>query len=263
MSENATPVTPKMEQLFPAEIVLLPSKGLLYPPENPLSKGSVEVKYMTAKEEDILSTESFIQQNVVVDKLLESMIVSKVNYSDLLIGDKNAIMIAARIYGYGPEYKTKIVKPNGEEIPIDINLNDITHKEFDESLITKGVNKFAFTLPKTGIPVEFKLLTVGEQAIVTQDIKGIKKLGSSRYSTNLTSRLKAMLVSVNGDADKGKINKFVDTMLATDSRALREYMTKIQPDIDLSLEMEDPETGDPFLGNIQIGINFFYPDYKG
>lgn len=263
MTEPEIPTPAPVANMFPAEIVKLPSKGLLYPLDNPLSKGEVEIKYMTAKEEDILSTESFIQQDIVVDKLLESMLVTKINYSDLLIGDKNAIMLAARIFGYGPVYETKVSKPNGSTLPITINLTEITHKEFDESLITKGVNKFSFKLPNSGTVIEFKLLTVGEQSIIKQDLKGIKKIGLTRYSPNLTTRLKAMLVSVDGKTDRAVVNKFVDSMLASDSRALREYMNKIQPDIDLNVEMEDPETGEPFSGSIEIGINFFYPDYKG
>ena len=80
------------ELKLPTEKVSLPSKGLLYPKESPLSSGEIEMKYMTAKEEDILTNSNFIKNGTVIDKLLQSMIVTPINYDELLVGDKNAIL---------------------------------------------------------------------------------------------------------------------------------------------------------------------------
>ena len=102
---------------FPTEEVELPSKGLVYPKDNPLSSGKIEMKYMTAKEEDILTNQNYIKQGIVIDKLLKSLIVSKVNYDDLIVGDKNAVLIAARILGYGKDYDFQY---KGEEVTIDL-----------------------------------------------------------------------------------------------------------------------------------------------
>ena len=121
---------------FPTEIIELPSKGLLYPKDNPLSSGKVEMKYMTAKEEDILTTQSYIKQGVVLDKLFKALIVSNgdgmpVKYDDILVGDKNAVMIAARVLGYGKDYEIEVESPSGVKQKETIDLTDIKDKEFD------------------------------------------------------------------------------------------------------------------------------------
>jgi hypothetical protein len=258
-------VTVETKYDFPTEIVQLPSRGLLYPQDNPLHSGVVEMKYMTAKEEDILSTQSYITQGVVLDKLFESMIVTPgVKYDDLLIGDKNAILFAARVYGYGPAYETVVTTDTGTSIPVAINLSELPHKQFDDSLITPGVNRFRYTLPTSKVEIEFKLLTVGDQKKIDADLRGMKKSPAFKQtaSANLTTRLRFMIMSVNGNSDTSNINKFINNMLAIDSRAFREYVATIQPDVDLGVEVEDPETGEPFRGNFTIGLDLFYPDYK-
>jgi len=117
---------------LPTETIELPSKGLVYPEGHPLSEGTIEIKYMTAKEEDILTNQNYIQNGTVLDKLLKSLIVTKFNYDDLLIGDKNAIMIAARILGYGADYKFQY---NGVEETVD--LSTLENRPLDESLYPK------------------------------------------------------------------------------------------------------------------------------
>ena len=242
------------QQQFPTEMVTLPSKGLLYPEGNPLKKGEIEMKYMTAREEDILTNQNFIQNGTVIDKLLKSLIVTPVNFNDLLTGDKNAILIAARILGYGADYEFEY---KGEKI--NINLTDIKDKPLDESLITEGKNEFSFTLPASNVAITFKLLTHGDETNIENEIKGLKKI-NKQSSADLSTRVKHLITSVNGNYEKSAVREFVDTqLLARDSRALRQYINKIQPDIDLSYEYEDNR------GNIEkipvpIGINFFWPD---
>ncbi len=139
---------------FPTEIVELPSKGLLYPEGHPLSSGTVEMKYMTAKEEDILTNMSYIKQGVVIDKLLQSLLVTSFPYDDLLIGDKNAIMVAARVLGYGKDYPFTY---NGEEVVVD--LSELPINELDENLVNDRVNEFEFELPYSKNKVTFQLVT--------------------------------------------------------------------------------------------------------
>ena len=103
---------------IPTETIDLPSKGLIYPSDNPLSSGKIEMKYMTAKEEDILTNQNYIQKGIVLDKLLQALIVSKINYSDLIVGDKNAIMVAARVLGYGKDYEFEY---NGQNYTVDLS----------------------------------------------------------------------------------------------------------------------------------------------
>ena len=98
------------EYKFPTEMVELPSKGYFYSEGHPLSSGRVEIKYMTAREEDILTSQNLIKQGTVIDKLLEALVVDKsIKMDDMLIGDKNAIMVAARILGYGKNYDIEYV----------------------------------------------------------------------------------------------------------------------------------------------------------
>ena len=238
------------ELKIPTEQVTLPSKGLLYPEDNPLSKGVVEIKYMTAKEEDILTNQGYIQKGNVLDKLLESLVVSEINLDDLIVGDKNAILIAARVLGYGGDYKFTLA---GKEQSID--LSELDNKHFDESAITKGKNQFEFTLPHSQNKITFKILTGHDEKKMDAELKGLKKL-SPNASPELTTRLKYIITSVNGDDSVKTIRDFVDNyLLARDSRALREHIKSVQPDVDLTYVSDSGEEA-----TIPINLNFFWPE---
>ena len=236
---------------MPTEVVDLPSKGLLYPESNPLSSGKIEMKYMTAKEEDILTNQSYIENGTVLDKLLKSLIVSKVNYDDLVVGDKNAVLVAARVLGYGADYSFTY---NGKSYSVD--LAKIENKVFDQSLITPGVNEFKYTLPSTGTNITFKILTHRDEEAIKKELEGYRKI-SKDTSPELSTRLKYMITSVEGSREAKTIREFVDTaLLARDSRALRTYISQVQPDTDLNFYPEDSNA--PVA--IPIGISFFWPD---
>lgn len=239
-----------MNTSFPTEVIELPSKGLLYPEESPLSSGKIEMKYMTAKEEDILTNQSYIQNGTVLDKLLKALIVTKINYDDLVIGDKNALMIASRILGYGADYTFKYAN---KEYTID--LSQVENKPFDESLITPYKNEFQFTLPASNTAIAFKILTHSDELKINQELEGLKKLGRE-LSPELSTRLKYIIISVNGSSDTKTIRDFVDTnLLARDSRALREYISKVQPDVDLKFTTDSGQEA-----AIPITLSFFWPD---
>ena len=237
---------------IPTETIELPSKGLIYPAENPLSSGKIEMKYMTAKEEDILTNQTYIKSGVVLDKLLQSLIVSKINYNDLIVGDKNAIMVAARILGYGKDYSFEY---NGEQHVVD--LTKLDNKQFDESNLTsKGVNEFNYTLPASNINITYKLLTHGDEQKIQTELDGLKKINKNN-SPELSTRLKYIITSVNGDRDNKTIRQFVDTaLLARDSRDLRNHISNNQPDVDLTFF---PDSTSNKI-NIPIGLRFFWPD---
>ena len=246
---------------FPTEVVELPSKGLLYPEDNPLSSGKVEIKYMTAREEDILTNQNLIKNGTVIDKLLKSLIVTKFNYDDLLIGDKNAILIASRILGYGQEYSFNFTNPNSlEEEEVTVDLTEAEDKVLDESLVIDGKNEFSFTLPHSKIEITFRLLSHGDEKKIDQELKGLKKINKSA-SPELTTRLKHMITSVNGDHDVKTVRNFIDTsLLARDSRAFREYVQQIMPDIDLTFDVQFDNGAVAENVTIPIGVQFFWPD---
>ena len=241
---------------FPSEIIELPSKGLVYPSTNPLSSGKIEMKYMTAAHEDILTNQSYIQNGTVLDKLIESLIVSKINYGDIIVGDKNALLIAARVLGYGKDYEFTY---KGENVTVD--LSTLEPKPIDESLFTPGKNEFEYELPASGTKITFKLLTHSDENKINQELQGLKKINKNA-SPESSTRFKYMITSVNGDSTTKTIREFVDNyFLAKDTRSLREYIKSIQPDIDMKFDFEGPNGLEEGL-TIPMGISFFWPDAR-
>lgn len=239
---------------LPTETVELPSKGHFYPADSPLASGTIEMKYMTAKEEDILTNQNYIQKGVVIDKLLQSLIVTEgVDYGSILSGDKNAIMIAARILSYGKDYDVEI---GGKQVTID--LSELQNKELDLSDCPKGANEFSFNLPSTGNVVTFKLLTHKDEQAIEREIAGLKKINRDSSAAS-TTRLKHLITSVNGSSEQKDIREFVDGyLLAKDARALREEYTRVNPDVDLTVYPDGMEEG----VDLPITINFFWPDAR-
>ena len=242
------------EVKFPTEVVDLPSQGLLYPKDSPLSSGTIEVKYMTAKEEDILTSANLIKRGIVVEKLLESLIVDKSIKSDeLLIGDKNAVLIAARILAYGKEYEVEV---EGQKVIVD--LTKLKDKKLDEKIASDGVNEFEFELPATKRKLTFKLLTSGDEKSIDDEVKGYEKVGDG-IGYELTTRLKHMIVSIDGDSKKASINNFVDNeFLSRDSLEFRKYVNKIMPDVDMSSEYVDV-TGERREFVVPMTLTFLWP----
>ena len=237
------------ENKFPTEIVDLPSQGLIYPADHPLHNGKVEMKYMTAKEEDILTNQNYIQKGIVLDKLLEALIMNKFSLKDMITGDKNALIVASRILGYGKDYTFTY---DGKEYTVDLTTLD--NKPFDTSLITSR-GTFKFTLPVSKTEVEFKLLTAKDEELIDQEIQGLKKL-NKELSSEITTRLKYQLTTVDGSQDKNVIKEFVEfNLLAADSRALRLYIKEVAPDVNLSFTTESGEEV-----AIPINLTFFWPD---
>jgi len=255
---------------FPTEIIELPSKGLIYANDNPLSSGKVEMKYMTAKEEDILTTQSYIKDGSVLDRLFQSLIVSNgegmpIKYVDLVTGDKNAIMIAARILGYGKDYEVEVEDPySGNKQKETIDLTQFENKEYDGSQqLEPHKNEFEFTLPRSQRKITFMAMTESKERKVkhtTEELaKANRKLKDST-SRELTTRMKTMILSVDGDSEQKAINHFVDNELfAVDSKALRAYINEVVPDIDLTWEFVSEETGEGREMLLPMDVTFFWP----
>jgi len=251
---------PKLK--FPTEQIELPSKGLIYPSDSPLSSGTIEMKYMTAKEEDILTNVNYINQNIVIDKLLQSLIISDVKYNELLVGDANSLLVAARILGYGKDYEFEYTDPDtGNKKDIVVDLTTLNPKPLDESIFVKGKNEFEFVLPSSKIPVTFKLLTQGDQKAIEKEMAGLKRI-NPKASSEVTTRLKYMIVALNGDRSPATIREFVDNMLVKDSQALRNYYNKISPDLELKFNYVK-DNGDVVEGvNIPLNVSFLLPDTR-
>ena len=247
---------------FPTEVLALPSKGLLYPKDHPLSSGQIDVKYMTAKEEDILTSSNLIEKGLVIDKLLESVIANpKVKLDDLLIGDKNALMLGTRVLGYGKEYVVELEDPDTTlKVEHKIDLTSLESKKIDESIYNNG-NKFSFELPNSKKTIEFKLLTHKDEMTISNILKGYQKMEKvTGVSNGLTTRLKTQILSVDGETDRKTIDDFVDNQfLALDTKAFRKYSTSITPDIIFETEYES-QIGELHTVTIPIGVGFFWPE---
>jgi hypothetical protein len=247
---------------FPTEIIDLPSKGLVYPEGHPLRKGSVEIKYMTAREEDILASQTLIRKGIVLDKLFESVVVeSGVNVNDIFIGDKNAILLATRVLGYGAQYDVEVTDPfTLEKQEVNIDLSKVKVKEVNESLLN-GENSYEFTLPSTGKKIIFKLLTHGDEKLINADIQAMDRINKGNAGTNdVTTRFRYMIKEVDGNQDPAYITKWINNgFLARDAREFRKYVKNISPDLDLTFDFVSNITGETEALDIPFGISFFYP----
>jgi len=246
---------------FPTEVLSLPSQGLLYPEGSPLRSGTIDVKYMTAKEEDILTSTNLIQKGLVIDKLLESVVVQQgVNIDDMLIGDKNALMVGTRILGYGKEYRTRIMNPDTSEYEeTTIDLTQFNHTKVDTELYKNG-NLFSYTLPNSNRLIEFKLMTGFDEKNIKQQLKDYEKaVELTGVSNELTTRLKYQIQSVDGNKEQSFIDNFVDNeFLALDTKAYRKYYGEVSPDIDMIFDFTNKD-GKTTKVDVPLGIDFFWP----
>jgi hypothetical protein len=246
---------------FPTEVVSLPSKGYFYPEDNPLSSGEIEIKYMTAREEDILTSTSLIQKGIVLDKLLEALIVSKVNLDDILIGDKNAIMVASRVLAYGKDYSFDFTDTSsGRRSTETVDLTKLKNKEIDFSKYEKGKNEFEFELPASKKKLTFKLLTHSDETAIDSQIKALNKITrKTGIDSEITTRLKTSILAVDGNRDRTVVNTFVDNeFLALDSLAYRTHLISVTPDIDLSFKV-DLDDGEDEEVTVPVTVQFFWP----
>jgi len=241
------------ENKFPTEVVDLPSEGKFYSNDSPLKEGKIEIKYMTAKEEDILTSQNLIKKGVVIQKLMDELIVTPgVKSDDLFIGDKNAVMVAARILAYGPDYTVEITNPlNNKQENHTFNLANCPFKKIPNSVTESD---FTIELPVSKAKVKYKLLTGKEEQLIDQELAALAKIGKSG---EITTRLRHSIVSVNGKTEKVEINQFIDTLLSRDSIVLRQEMVKNAPDIELAQEIEIG--GETVKVDIPLTADFFWP----
>jgi hypothetical protein len=245
------------EYNFPTETIDLPSGGKFYPEGSPLRSGKIDVKYMTAKEEDILTSTNLIQKGVVIDKLMESLIVTPgVKPDDLLIGDLNAVMVAARILAYGKDYPIQLIC-NTCVAKIEHTV-DLSKLEMISPSTLIEDEEYQVILP-TGVEITFKLLTRKDEKDIQAEVDGLKKFNNSVESDS-TTRLKYMITSVNGNRDHKSIKEFVEVMIIRDVRAFRDYYKKVSPDVNFDLDVECSNCSNIIKARMPFGANFFWPD---
>ena len=246
---------------FPSEVIDLPSEGYFYPATSPLASGRIELKYMTAREEDILTSQNLIKKGVVLDELLKALIVTPgVSLDNLLIGDKNAIFVAARRLAYGDKYPAKITCPKCEkENTIEVDLSLLKSKPFDFAKHTRGANLFSFTLPIAKKTITYKLLTHKDEQAIDAELKGLARVSKGGSSPEMTTRLKYMIVAVNNSEDRAEVKEFVNNMAARDSVAFRKHMRENTPDIDMTFDFKCAHCEHEERMALPLGVDFFWP----
>jgi len=247
---------------FPSEVIDLPSKGQLYSKEHPLASGTIEIKYMTAREEDILSSNNLIQKGIVLDKLVESVIITQgVSIGDLLIGDKNAIVLATRIMGFGSDYDVTITCPNcmvNQKIIID--LSEVTAKEIDFNFDNR--NNFEFDLPKSKTKITYKHLTHADERKIEDDIAAYEKIrgGKSDINKRKSTQYRYIITSIDGDANPSHIRDYVENQFMTqDSRALIAEIEKNNPDMETKFDFVCSDCDHSDRLEVPIDISFLWP----
>ncbi len=262
-------IIPTVEQptvaksLYNSEPIGLPSEGFFYEDSNPLSRGVVDIKYMTAKEEDILTSQNLIKKGLVLDRLLEGLILtSGVKIGDLLVGDKNSLLVAARRLAYGDSYGPLTIKcPScGNECECTVDLGKVVSKPFDFSKYTKGKNEFEVVLPLSKKSIKYKLLTHKDEGAIDAELVALTKLSKTAPSPEITTRLKYMILSVDGESDRNVIKKFIDTELTSrDSLFLRNYVRNNTPNIDMSFDFSCENCNHTERMDVPLTVQFFWP----
>ena len=249
--------------VVPTEFVDLPSQGRFYPEGHPLhNQDSIEIKQMTAKEEDMLTSRTLLKKGIALDRVVQSLIVDKtINTDTMLIGDKNALIIATRVSGYGNEYDTKVACPACAatiEYGFDLNDSAIYSGENIEILdITdNGDGTFDVLLPRLQTNVTFRLLIGADEKRLLNN----KKARNGALEKTITTQLSNILVAVNGDDSRETLQYFIDNMPSMDSRHLRACYRTAAPNIDLTQTFACEECGHEQEMEVPLNADFFWPD---
>lgn len=273
MSENIIPITrpsagsqvapqQKSETKFPTEVIGLPSKGWFYPETTPLSLGTLELKMMTAKEEDILTSRNLIQKNIVLDKLLEAVIINKaINPEEMFVCDRNAAFYAIRRLAYGDIYEATLSCGRcGKENEISIDLGKMDNRPFEFDKYPRGENAFQFTLPSSGVVLTYKMLTKKDETAIENELNGYAKV-TKDFTKEITTRLVHIITAVDGIGEKSRIRKFVnEELLSKDSLAFRKYVRENLPDIDTTFDFTCSHCGLEKKEETPMGLSFFWPN---
>lgn len=243
----------------PSEFVELPSRGRFYPPNHPLhGKTSIEIKHMTAKEEDILSSEALIKKGIVLDRLIQSIILDKnIDPSSLLICDRNAIFVACRITGYGPDYEAIAGCPVcGEKHNINYDLSSFESPltELPSGVELSNHGTCLVRLPKSNKLIEFRLLSGYDEKVNLNVDK------TRLVTSQVTDQMKSLILTIDGDSDIALVNAFSTEMPAFDSRFLRNIIKNVTPNTELKYDLNCDKCGNQSVVEVPIGVKFFWPD---
>ena len=268
--QTAGPSIPKRDVMredfgweVPVESVPLPSRGAIYPPSSSFcGKETVDLRAMTAREEDILMSRAYLKRGTVVDELIKSCMTEKgADPRDLTMGDKNSLMVAMRITGYGSEYRVEATCPSCSKTgPQTFDLGNLEIKRLQIEPVRPRENAFSFTLPVTKKQVVFKFLTGHDQTEMAIIAERMRSITPDAPETSVTTFLDRSVIAVNDVAEKAKISTFIKNMPAHDSRTLRKFIKSNEPNIDMTNEMTCQSCGEASKVDMPIGSSFLWPD---
>jgi hypothetical protein len=257
--------------VVPTEHVELPSRGMFYPEDHPLhGQETIEIKHMTAKEEEILTSRTLLKKGIAIDRLLQNVILDKrINVNNLLVGDKNAVLVYTRMLAYGSEYSAKVTCPSCGEISehqFDLQAGTTTHPGDFEDDAAEGFSNvtdstFGILLPKTQVLAEVRLLFGEDESYLTRVLENRKKRKLIGHLTDslLTAQMKRAIVSLNGVTDRSQIDQFIMNMPAADSRHFRRVYAALTPNYDLKQEFSCSACGDSSDMEVPLTAEFFWP----
>ncbi|MAG25197.1 hypothetical protein CMI47_06420 [Candidatus Pacearchaeota archaeon] len=251
--------------VVPTEFVELPSGGKYYAEDHPLHNAeSIEIRQMTAKEEDLLTSRTLIKKGVALDRVIKNIIVDRrINPDTLLTGDRNAIIIATRITGYGHIYETKVSCPNcaaQQQYSFDLTeatVYDGADPDEDDQVNDHGDGTFTTTLPRIKLPVTFRLLTGKDERSLMAGMETDRK---RKNEQSITRQLRNMIVAVDGQNAPQVIDYLVDHLPSMDSRQLRMCYRLAAPNVDLTQHFECAECDFAQDMEVPLTADFFWPD---
>jgi len=249
----------------PTEFVELPSEGLFYPPGHPLhQQKTIEIRFMTAKEEDIITSRSLLKAGVALDRMLQNILIDKtIDVGTMLVGDKNALLVAARRTGYGPEYETSVTCPSCmSQTDFTFDISQPPSNNYLENAKEMGISfgndgTVSITLPMSRVALGCRLLTGADEARLSKEAD--RKAKRKMDSTTTTDAFRAFIVSVNGDDNPFAVESFIQSMPARDARHLRTIYNSIVPNIDLTQDFHWSQCGHEAEMEVPLGVDFFWP----
>lgn len=233
------------------DVLELPSKGIHY--SN--GKKTIRVAYLTASDENILSSPSLLNTNSVVSELLKRKVLDKdLPVDDIVEEDKQAILIFLRNTAFGSEYKFNVYDPKTEKtFETTIDLSEVKVKDFTLQADSNG--EYTYYLEKSKTDITFKFLTQKQE----DEIEKIKESWNGiGIAPIMTKQLEFMIKSVSGIRDGLQIRNFIEKMPIKDSQDFRKFVKENKPGLDLTRTVTTP-SGEEIQVNIGFGVDFFRP----
>jgi hypothetical protein len=235
------------------DIVTLPSNGIYYSNK----KKTLKVAYLTAVDENILSSPNLMISNTIIEELLKSKILDKdIDIDELIEEDRQAVLIFLRNTAYGTTYKVTLTDPKTDiDFEVELNLEKVPVKDF--TLVSDENDEFEYFMEKSKSKVKFKFLTKKQEEVINELRKGWNGVGAAPV---ITRQLERMIKSINGETDQLALRNIIEKLPIKDSQDFRKFVKDNKPGLDLTQTVIAP-SGDKIQYVLGFGVEFFRPFY--